>query len=164
MATAVLVRPGRESNVVHLRFAELGRAMVLVQRRAVQTSAGKKDEELVLPTMVDKDFPLKKEVEKMVEEETKNWVSIGVSLTDRDADVVGWNWTCFALCTLFTWFVFVWYYTPTPSLNDWARREAYLELERRESRGLPLIDANMIDPKRVELPTDEELGDFELLI
>jgi NADH dehydrogenase (ubiquinone) 1 beta subcomplex subunit 11 len=46
----------------------------------------------------------------------------------------------------------------------WAQREAYLELARREGTGLPLIDANLIEPSRVELPSDEELGDFEIII
>jgi len=46
----------------------------------------------------------------------------------------------------------------------WAQREAYLELARREEGGLPLIDANLIESSRVALPSDEELGDFEIII
>lgn len=48
--------------------------------------------------------------------------------------------------------------------HAWAQREAYLELERREKAGLPLIDPNMIDPAKIPLPSDEELADFEIII
>ncbi|GLV35981.1 NP15.6 [Carabus blaptoides fortunei] len=34
-------------------------------------------------------------------------------------------------------------------LRDWAQREAFLELRRREKAGLPLVDANLIDPSTV---------------
>ena len=48
--------------------------------------------------------------------------------------------------------------------HAWAQREAYLELERREKAGLPLIDPNMIDPANIDLPSEEELADFEIII
>jgi len=59
--------------------------------------------------------------------------------------------------------LFVAYY---PDFKDhaWAQREAYLELERREKAGLPLIDPNMIDPANIDLPSEEELADFEIII
>lgn len=43
-------------------------------------------------------------------------------------------------------------------------REAYLQLHRREKLGLPLVDKNLIDPAKIELPSDEELGDTEIII
>ena len=43
-------------------------------------------------------------------------------------------------------------------------REAYLELERRERLGLPLIDPNFVPVERIVLPTDKELGRFKLVI
>lgn len=49
-------------------------------------------------------------------------------------------------------------------MREWAQREAYLELARREAAGLPLVDPNLIDPSKIELPTDEELGDTEIII
>ena len=42
----------------------------------------------------------------------------------------------------------------------WARREARLQIERREALGLPVIDVNIVDPENVILPTEEELGDM----
>jgi len=41
-----------------------------------------------------------------------------------------------------------------------------LELARREANGLPLIDPNLVPPEKLlpYLPTDEELGDTEVII
>lgn len=55
-------------------------------------------------------------------------------------------------------------YRPESNLADWSQREAFLELRRREKLGLPLIDPNYVDPATVVLPTDEELGDIEIII
>ena len=46
----------------------------------------------------------------------------------------------------------------------WEKREALLEIARREKLGLPLIDPNFVDPSKIHLPTDEELGDFDIII
>lgn len=53
-----------------------------------------------------------------------------------------------------------------PIATDWAYREAHMELLRRERAGLPLISPDLIERSRVEkcLPSDEELGDFEILV
>ena len=47
---------------------------------------------------------------------------------------------------------------------DWSRREAFLELRRREELGLPRIDKNLVPPEKLYLPTDEELGDSKIVI
>ena len=49
-------------------------------------------------------------------------------------------------------------------LKDWSQREAYLELARREREGLPLVDGNLISVEEIELPSDEELGEFEIIV
>ena len=49
-------------------------------------------------------------------------------------------------------------------LRDWSQREGYLELARREKEGLPLVDGNLIDPEKIELPSDEELGNFDIIV
>jgi NADH dehydrogenase (ubiquinone) 1 beta subcomplex subunit 11 len=49
-------------------------------------------------------------------------------------------------------------------MRDWAQREAYLTIRYREANGLPLIDANYVDPSKMELPSDEALGDAEIII
>ena len=47
---------------------------------------------------------------------------------------------------------------------EWAQREAYLLIAKRERDGLPYIDKNFMDPEKINLPTDEELGDTEIII
>lgn len=44
---------------------------------------------------------------------------------------------------------------PSPRLQQWARREAELQIRERESRGLPLLDPNYYDPARLALPPPE---------
>lgn len=61
-------------------------------------------------------------------------------------------------------YAFVMMYFPDHRMRDWTAREAYIELARREALGLPLIDRNLVPPENVNLPSDEELGDFENII
>ncbi|XP_026474096.1 NADH dehydrogenase [ubiquinone] 1 beta subcomplex subunit 11, mitochondrial [Ctenocephalides felis] len=95
----------------------------------------------------------------------KNWVSYGFDWKDEKEDLNVMHNTFFfaiTLCTIVGGFV--WTYLPDPQMRDWAQREAFLELRRREELGLPLIDKNLIDPSLIQLPTDEELGDTEIII
>lgn len=55
-------------------------------------------------------------------------------------------------------------YAPDFKDRDWAKREAYLRTHKREALGLPLIDRNIVDPDRIVLPTEEELGDFPVTL
>ncbi|CDS42281.1 NADH dehydrogenase ubiquinone 1 beta [Echinococcus multilocularis] len=60
---------------------------------------------------------------------------------------------------------FQFWYRPRGIEGDWARREAFLELERRRKLGLPLVDPNLIPPERVKLPPKEQLGpDFKIIL
>ena len=49
-------------------------------------------------------------------------------------------------------------------LHNWAQREAYLLLKAREDAGIFLISKDFIDPEKVNLPSDEELGPIEIRI
>ncbi|NXQ03087.1 NDUBB dehydrogenase, partial [Vidua macroura] len=40
-------------------------------------------------------------------------------------------------------------------LQQWARREAEIQVRERERRGLPLLTSNYYDPKRLSLPPPE---------
>jgi len=92
-------------------------------------------------------------------------MSFGYSLVDRDEDEWANHLMMFSLITvLMCWGSFFVAYYPDFKDIEWAQREAYLELERREKNGLPLIDPNFIDPEKFELPSEEELGDFEIVI
>jgi len=59
---------------------------------------------------------------------------------------------------------FILTYFPDAHMRDWCHREAFIELARREALGLPLVDKNLVPPENINLPTDEELGDFEIII
>ena len=50
------------------------------------------------------------------------------------------------------------------SLMNWTQREAYLLLKEREDAGIFPISKDFIDPEKVILPSDEELGDIDILI
>ncbi|XP_064633108.1 NADH dehydrogenase [ubiquinone] 1 beta subcomplex subunit 11, mitochondrial-like [Lineus longissimus] len=105
------------------------------------------------------------EVEKEVAEETKDWVSYGYSYTDRDEDEWGHHLLMFAGITIaMVGGSFVIAYMPDPNMRDWAHREAYLELARRERDGLPLVDPDYVPKDSIELPSDEELGNQEIII
>lgn len=96
---------------------------------------------------------------------SKNWVSYGFDYYDKAWDRQVMRATMFAsvtVCLVGT--IFLLSYLPDPRLNEWAQREGYLVLREREAAGLVAISPDIIDPKSVQLPTDEELGDTEIII
>ncbi|XP_055630859.1 NADH dehydrogenase [ubiquinone] 1 beta subcomplex subunit 11, mitochondrial [Toxorhynchites rutilus septentrionalis] len=95
----------------------------------------------------------------------KNWVSYGFDYRDETTDRNAMHATFFFSVT-FCLVIggFYWAYLPDPQMRDWAQREAYLELRRREAAGLEPISKDFIDPALIVLPTDEELGDTEIVI
>lgn len=102
-------------------------------------------------------------------EETKpvkrKWVSYGFSFEDEAEDRHALHQTMFVTITIcLVLGGTVMGYLPDVRNKDWAQREAYLQLRYREEHGLPLVDCNMIDPSKILLPTDEELGDTEIII
>jgi len=129
----------------------------------VSTSEKKKDASI--PSMIDATLVGEgKKVEHFKETED-NWMSYGYSLTDREFDRVGHNMHLFMMVSLIIcWGGFVIAYLPDHRMRDWAQREGYLALAKREREGLPLVDGNLLDPAKVELPSDEELGDFNVVI
>ncbi|XP_034840266.1 NADH dehydrogenase [ubiquinone] 1 beta subcomplex subunit 11, mitochondrial [Maniola hyperantus] len=97
--------------------------------------------------------------------EDKNWVSYGFDYTSKEEDTSAHHSSFFftvSLCLVFG--SFAWAYAPDVHMRDWAQREAYLELHRREKAGLKPIDPNYIDPKSVKLPSEDELCDVEIII
>ncbi|CAH1957655.1 unnamed protein product [Acanthoscelides obtectus] len=97
--------------------------------------------------------------------EENNWVSYGYDYKSKENDRNAMHSLMFITITLcITVGGFVMAYLPDYNLTSWAQREAYLELRRREAAGLPAVDPNYIDPAKMVLPTDEELGDTEIII
>lgn len=134
-------------------------AIITSQRhcRLISTSSKKSDTATVAATKRPS------QLEGTVDE--KNWVSWGWEVKDKEGDQSAMRATFFfsvTLCIVFGSFYLA--YTPDNFQIDWAQREAFLELRRREASGLPLIDPNYVDPAKVSLPSDEELGDTEIII
>ncbi|XP_044017130.1 NADH dehydrogenase [ubiquinone] 1 beta subcomplex subunit 11, mitochondrial [Aphidius gifuensis] len=101
----------------------------------------------------------------VTEKKLKNWVSWGFDENDKFMDRVDTHVTFFvtiSLCLVGGSFILS--YLPDPGMQEWAQREAYLQLRTKEKLGLPPIDINYIDPAKIKLPTDEELGDTEIII
>lgn len=99
------------------------------------------------------------------ESKDKNWVSYGFDFKDQQEDTNVHHASFFfsvTLCIVFGGFA--WAYAPDVHLRDWAQREAFLELRRREKCGLPLIDPNYVSPKTVRLPSESQLEDVEIII
>ncbi|KAL0113975.1 hypothetical protein PUN28_011351 [Cardiocondyla obscurior] len=104
-----------------------------------------------------------------VKEEAKpvkrRWISYGFSQEDEAEDQHAVHQTMFVCVTILIVLGFtVMAYLPDSNRSDWAQREAYLQLRYREEHGLPPVDCNLIDPSKIILPTDEELGDTEIII
>lgn len=98
-------------------------------------------------------------------QQDKNWVSYGFDYESKEDDTNAHHASYFFTITLCMVFGgFAWAYAPDVSLRDWAQREAFLELRRREKAGLPPIDPNYVNPKSVKLPKDAEMCDVEIVI
>lgn len=131
------------------------RLLQLVNRRNISTS--KKNRDTI-------DITHNAEQNKSVAS-TKNWVSYGFEHKSEFEDRRAMHSVFFAsvtVCLVFGSFYLA--YVPNFNLTDWSQREAYLELKRREDAGLPLVDCNLIDPARITLPSEDELGDTEIII
>jgi NADH dehydrogenase (ubiquinone) 1 beta subcomplex subunit 11 len=95
----------------------------------------------------------------------RTWRSFGFSKTDEALDRHSLHHIMFVAITIvFMLGGTILAYLPDVNGRDWAQREAYLQLRYKEEHGLPPIDHNLIDPSKIILPTDEELGDTEIII
>ncbi|XP_032681721.1 NADH dehydrogenase [ubiquinone] 1 beta subcomplex subunit 11, mitochondrial [Odontomachus brunneus] len=95
----------------------------------------------------------------------KKWVSYGFSEKDEAEDIHALHQTMFVTVTLcIVLGATIVAYLPDSKGTDWAQREAYLQLRYKEEHGLPRIDPNVVDPSKIYLPSDEELGDMEIII
>lgn len=130
------------------------RLLPLLHRRLVSTSNKKYE------TATADSINLKSKTETQ-----KSWVTYGYDLKSKDVDRNAHHSLMFVSVTLcLVVGGLYWMYIPDHALRDWAQREAYLELARREKNGLLPIDPNFIDPSKIELPSDEELENVEIII
>lgn len=96
---------------------------------------------------------------------SKNWVSYGYSRTDKEEDrqltkAVYFMAISVAICGT----IFAWSYLPDRQYLEWSQREAFIVLREREAAGLEPIAANYFDPATIELPSEEELTNTEIII
>ncbi|XP_053947114.1 NADH dehydrogenase [ubiquinone] 1 beta subcomplex subunit 11, mitochondrial [Anastrepha obliqua] len=134
----------------------LQRSVTLRLSRSIKTSQKKDDTAAVATPTTKEDF---------ANPNPKNWVSYGFDYKDKANDRTATNLSFFTAVTLcLVWGTFLWSYSPDPMLRDWAQREAYLELRRRENAGVDLVNPNYVDPASINLPSDEDLGDVEIII
>lgn len=127
--------------------------------RCISTSPKKRDTATIITTEKST------ETVSQTAEKNKNWVYWGFVSTDQASDHDAMKASFFfsiTLCIVIGGFVF--YYQPDFLCRDWAQREGYLELRRREAAGVDLVNPNYIDPALIPLPSDEELGNTEIII
>uniref|UniRef100_A0A915P1L9 NADH dehydrogenase [ubiquinone] 1 beta subcomplex subunit 11, mitochondrial n=1 Tax=Meloidogyne floridensis TaxID=298350 RepID=A0A915P1L9_9BILA len=100
----------------------------------------------------------------------RSWIWRGHDASDEYKDWIRFHKYMFILGTAITvWLgvvIGLWMKPDWPVGRDWARREAHLELTRRERAGLPLVSPDLIERSCVEasLPSEEELRDFDIII
>lgn len=98
-------------------------------------------------------------------EKKKYWISHGFSHESEDEDLNNRNGIMFFTVTIgVVFFSFLLMYMPDARYANWSQRQAYIEIARREALGLPHIDPNVVPMENVNLPSEEELGDFEIVI
>lgn len=146
------------SGLALLRSTILRRSILnLSRRQLISTSKNNKSETVSVSDACKADT--------IQQKSNKYWVSYGFDNKNKQTDRWVMHASLFVMITMImVWGGFYIAYSPDYSLRDWASREAFMELRRRESKGLPPIDANLIDPAKIKLPSDDELGDTEIVI
>ncbi|ODN03970.1 NADH dehydrogenase [ubiquinone] 1 beta subcomplex subunit 11, mitochondrial [Orchesella cincta] len=137
--------------------------MIQTQQPAAFISTSKKNRDTTIVTGAIHDAP-PKTVEDFANPKT-TWQSYGFDSKDPDLDINRRNFMFFITITIgIVGSGFIMTYSPDVRMKDWNQREAYIELARREALGLPPVDRNLVPVDQVELPSEEELGDFDIII
>ncbi|CAG9817401.1 unnamed protein product [Phaedon cochleariae] len=145
------------AGIITLQRSLIKKFLPVINRRLVSTSKKNND---TVTAEVTSTGPA--EAKSAIE---RNWMSYGYDFNSKEADRNAMHSIMFASITLcIAVFGFYLAYMPDYNLRDWSQREAFLELRRREALGLPLIDPNFINPDQIQLPSDDELGETEIII
>jgi len=163
-----LCRQGRLiQNIPLIQAPRVGILPTVNQVMAISTSKKDKSVSTALEKLEEsEEFKrLTKHFENTDEMNEENYVSYGLNPGDRDEDYFEHHTTMFWTISFFSCiFVYLIFYMPDYKFRDWAKREAFLQIERSERTGSPLVNREYVDPKLIELPTDEEIGDQEIII
>lgn len=89
-----------------------------------------------------------------------HWNSRGFDWTNPVADKYYYHEAFFIAVFGSIYTMWLLSYAPDYKLREWSKREAFLRTHKREALGLPLIDRDVVDPDRIVLPTEEEIGDY----
>lgn len=142
--------------IIRLQNSLLPRC-ILTNARFISTSPKNRETATISPNAAKE--------ETKVEVKSKNWQSYGFSYKDKKEDRDATRSSFFFSVTLcLVWGTFIWSYLPDPQLRDWAQRQGYLTLRQREAAGQEPICRDFVDPSQITLPSDEELGDTEIII
>ena len=108
--------------------------------------------------------PAPKTPQDFMDTTEKHWVSYGFDKLDyvTDRKFMRLTFAVIFVAGIISSIYFA--YFPDYNLRKWAYREAFLELERREKLGLPLIDPNYVPPENIPLPAEEELEGVEIYV
>uniref|UniRef100_A0A8J2RKA5 NADH dehydrogenase [ubiquinone] 1 beta subcomplex subunit 11, mitochondrial n=1 Tax=Daphnia galeata TaxID=27404 RepID=A0A8J2RKA5_9CRUS len=138
---------------------------VALANRCISTS-NKKDETAVVTEKIASHKPGdESHVDVVATPARKKWMNYGFSATDETEDIATTHLVSFfGITVAIVGTVLAYMYGPDHALRDWAQREAYLLVREREAMGLPHIDPNYTDESTIVLPSEEELGDFEIII
>lgn len=164
---ATLWRFCRNSSQI-FKNARQCRCQTSLTRQMASSGTGKEVSQSSNEPLIDKSEEFERLKEHFMDSDPtklKNWATHGWSHVDREMDTFHHNLSMFALITVSLVFVsFLLYYYPDYLLRDWVHREAFLDLDRREKKGLPAIDPYFVPPETVILPSEEELGATEIII
>lgn len=154
---ALLLRRNPLARLVNLhRTSRLASAPISTTKKNKEVPAQTVPDALGKPPVTAADF---------ADTKPRYWMSYGYCEEDYHKDRDAHHMLMFmgitvAVCGT----TFLLMYHPDCNDLDWINREAYLELERREKLGLPLVDPNLVDPSRIPLPSEEEIGDLEIIL
>lgn len=148
------------SSIIRLQNPILSRCILAAASRhlrLISTSPKNRETATVAPSAVKE--------EAKAETKAQNWMSYGFSYSDKKEDRDTTRTSFFVSVTMcLVWGSFVWAYLPDPQMRDWAQRQGFLTLRQREAAGLEPISRDLIDPSLITLPSDEELGDTEIIV
>lgn len=132
--------------------------------RLVSTSSKKNDTSIAKPLTSQPSGDVNPfEVEEV--RKSKNWVSYGFDIEDKEEDRQLTRATFFmGLSVAICGTIFLWSYLPDRQLVEWSQREAYIVLRDREAAGLEPIAPDYVDPSTVNLPSEDDLIDTEIII
>merc|ERR1712117_583716 len=97
-------------------------------------------------------------------EMSKGWESKGLYPHDKWRDEIAYRMVFFSIGIMLVAILWVYRYAPDNMKRHWAMREAYLVLQERESKNMEKVSRDYIDPDKIELPSDEELGDMRIYV